>query len=625
MRHDELYFKKAAPEISDAAYDALKREERALEKILSPGVSSADQAAAGSGLGDDRTGAFPTREHREPMLSLEKAYTEAELRAFLTGVQRVLGRDDGVWVVEPKFDGLAISVTYEGGRLVHAVTRGDGQRGDDVTANVLTIDSVPRALPAGCPDVVEIRGEVYMDYAEFARINAERDEAGEEPFAHPRNLAAGTLKQKDPGEVAQRKLSAVFYGLGAWQGSPPVPETQQALHGLIRAWGLPGIVRTVVAANAEDVWAAVEGFGRERAALPFPTDGVVVKIDSRIAQLRLGASDEAPRWAVAYKYPPQRVTTRLTAITLQVGRSGVVTPVAELEPVAIGGTSISRATLHNADEIARRDLRIGDVVYVEKAGEIIPAITGVDLSRRAPDSVAFTFPKNCPSCETTLVRADGEAAERCPNGRCPAQVRRRIEHFASSSGVGINGLGPVLIGKLVNAGKVADVADLYRLKRADGVSANVLAEIERSRRAELGRFIFGLGLPGIGSKGAAELATRYGSLSALAQSEGLDAESRALIAELVALGVDPQLAAGRATGPLFGKTVVLTGTLPKWTRAEATRRIVAAGGRVAGDVSRKTDLVVAGAGAGAKRAEASSLGVEVIDEAELARRLEERD
>ncbi len=612
-RHDELYFKKAAPEISDAEYDTLKREMRALEKTQAQPV------------GDDRSGDFPTYRHREPMLSLGKTYSEAELRAFIDRVQRVLGgRQEMTWVIEPKFDGLAISVTYENGKLVRAVTRGNGLEGDDVTANVLTIAGLPRTLPAGCPDVVEVRGEVYMSYAEYNRINVERAEADEDVFAHPRNLAAGTLKQRDPAEVAKRRLSIVFYGLGAWQGAVAAPVSQQALHAQLRAWRLPGVESFAVASTADEVWAAVELAGRQRASLGFPTDGAVVKIDAVAAQRALGASDEAPHWAVAYKFSPERVTTRLKAITLQVGRTGIVTPVAELEPVKISGTTIARATLHNADEIARRDLRVGDFVYVEKAGEIIPAIAGVDLSRRAPGAVAFGFPQKCPACDTTLVRVEGEAAVRCPNSRCGAQVRRRIEHFASPDGAGIKGLGPVLIETLVTAGKVDSVADLYRLKREDGVSAAVLEEIERSKQVELGLFIFGLGFPDIGRKAAETLAARYGNLDALAEAGGLGEENRALIVELVKLGVTPQAVVAVASGSLAGKTVVLTGTLPTWSRAEATRRIEAAGGKVAGSVNRKTDWVVAGEGAGAKLEDARTLGITVIDEAKLRSLLEEK-
>lgn len=524
-RHDDLYFKRAAPEISDAEYDALKREMRALEK-------NAPQRG-----GDDRSGEFPTYRHRERMTGLEKAYTETELRAFVEKAEKAHGRGGLDWVVEPKFDGLAISVTYEGGRLVRAVTRGDGLEGDDVTANVLVIAGLPKELPAGAPDVVEVRGEIFMGYAGFARINAEREEAGEAPFAHPRNLAAGTVKLKDPGEVAKRGLSVVFYGLGAWEGAATRPETQRALHALFKAWGLPGI-EPPAAIKAEEVWAAVEAFGRGRAKLAYPTDGVVVKIDAVSVQRELGAGEEAPRWAVAYKFPPDRVTTRLRAITLQVGRTGVVTPVAELEPVKIGGSVITRATLHNAEEIARRDLRIGDYVFVEKAGEIIPAITGVDKERRTPAVVKYELPAACGECGAAYVREG--AAVRCPKARCPAQVRKRVEFFASRSGAGIGGLGPALIERLVADKKIGGVADIYRLRSEDGVSDRVLVEIERSKRVELERFITGLGFPGVGRKRAEELALKYGDLAALGDAQELSAEGRALAAELAALGVNPR-------------------------------------------------------------------------------------
>ncbi|MDF3059116.1 MAG: ligase, NAD-dependent [Rariglobus sp.] len=524
-RHDELYFKKNAPEISDAEYDALKQELRSLEKN------------AVAAVGDDRTGAFPTRAHREPMLSLEKAYTEAELRAFMETAGRTLRREELAWVIEPKFDGLAISLVYEERKLVAAVTRGNGQEGDDVIANVLTIGGISRELPADAPGFVEVRGEVFMEHAEFARINAERTEAGEEPFAHPRNLAAGTLKTIGAGEAARRRLSAVFYGVGAWDAGTKAPLSQEALQGLLKSWGLPA-VESVTAVNADGVWAAVEAFGRARGSLAFPTDGVVVKVNAWAAQRELGTGDVAPRWAIAYKFAPERVATRLRAITLQVGRTGTITPVAELEPVKVGGSTVARATLHNADEIVRRDLRVGDWVYVEKAGEVIPAITGVDLDRRETGAVVFEFPVACAECGTRFVREG--ATVRCPNARCAAQVRKRVEFFASRAGVGIGGFGPALIGKLSTAGKLGSVADIYRLTREGGISEPVLAEIERSRTVELPRLITGLGFASVGRKGAGLLAEKYGSLPALAEADELGSEDRALVVELISLGVNPR-------------------------------------------------------------------------------------
>lgn len=513
-RHDELYFKKAAPEISDADYDALKRELRALEK------------GAAQPVGDDRGGLWPVAWHRAPMLSLEKAYSKAELRAFIDRVERTLRREEVAWVLEPKFDGLAISVTYEDGKLSRAVTRGNGAEGDDVTANFLKIAGVPRELPAGVPELVEVRGEIFMDWAEFRRINAEREAASEEPLAHPRNAAAGTIKSKDADEVARRKLSVVFYATGAWEGVAKPPETQAALHALMKTWGLPGV--DAVAVKSGEAWEAVEAFGRGREGLPYPVDGVVLKVNSFADQRELGLGEEAPRWAVAYKFPPERVSTRVKAITLQVGRTGVVTPVAELEPVRVGGTLVARATLHNADEIARRDVRVGDYVFLEKAGEVIPAITGVDVSRRGEGVEAFVFPEACAECGTGLVKEG--AAVRCPNAECAAQVRKRVEFFASREGVGIRGLGPALIGRLVAEGKVKGVADVYRLTQED-VSARVWTEIERSRTAELERVLAGLG---VGKKRAAELMAKHGDLRAMAEEAG--AEARAL----VELGVNPR-------------------------------------------------------------------------------------
>jgi DNA ligase (NAD+) len=663
-RHDELYFKRSAPEISDAAYDRLKRELAALEQAFPEAARTMSSAGRGV-LGDDRSGLFPTYRHRERMRSLAKTYTEAELRDFHARLAGQFGRDDLAFVVEPKFDGLAISVTFEHGRLVRAVTRGDGAEGDEVTANVRAIRTLPSELaplaPDGSrnplPDLVELRGEVYLDYAEFRRINAVREADGEEPFAHPRNLAAGTLKSLDPALVASRRLSIVFYGWGAWEGAGR-PESQQAWHARVRAWGLPGVEWVRLARGAGESWAAVQALRRERGRLPFPTDGAVVKLDDTTLQRAAGASEEAPHWAVACKFPPERVATRLRGITLQVGRTGVLAPVAELDPVSLGGSTIARASLHNAEDIARHDLRIGDFVFVEKAGEIIPVVAGVDLSRRSPDARPFVFPEKCPVCATPTVRLAGEAAVRCPNELCEAQVRRRIEHFASKAGVGIDGLGEATIASLVAAGQVRGVADLYRLQRADLIAAGaggdrgaarLLAAIVASKRAELWRVIHGLGIPQVGPATARALARHFGGLAPLAsarredffiaggeQIEGVGKSvteavlaylaqpaHQALLGDLMALGVpSPVAAAPGLAGPLVGKTVVLTGSLPTLTRAEATARLTAAGAHVAGSVSRKTDLVVAGEGAGAKLDEARELGVRVIAEAELLRLLE---
>ena len=666
-RHDELYFKKATPEISDAEYDRLKRELIEWEKANPEG--SRDTTGLAPPLGDDRSGLFPTYRHRERMLSLGKSYAESELRAFDSRLSHQLGHGDLEYMVEPKFDGLAISVTYEKGRLLRAVTRGDGVEGDDVTANALTIKTLPRELSRKAredtlnpvPDVIELRGEIYLSYAEFGRINREREEAGEEPYAHPRNLAAGTLKLLDPREVAQRRLEIVFYGWGACEPAGAEPQSQAALLAQLRAWGLPTIEAPRLVRGADAMWQAVQAFGRERKSLPFPIDGAVVKLNSVIAREQLGATEHAPNWAMAYKFQPDQAVTQLRGITIQVGRTGVLTPVAELEPVQLSGSTIARATLHNRDEIQRRDIRVGDYVQLEKAGEIIPMITDVVLARRPATATRYVFPENCPACRTVVVREAGEAAVRCPNGSCPEQVRRRLGYFASKACVDISGLGPATIDALVDQELVKSVADLYRLKRADLLSVrgvgeksadNLLAEIDRSRSAELWRYINGLSIPQVGTITARMLAVRFGSLTELAQCSraelisvsggtqaGLGAataesvlaffarsENRVIVAALLDGGVRP--VAGRkdpvTRSGMAGKIFVLTGTLPNLTRAEATKRIVAAGGRVADSVTSKTDYVVVGVAAGAKLIAARNLGIPLIDETELMRILREQ-
>jgi len=524
--HDELYFRQATPEISDADYDRLKRELAVLERAQPERTQPAP-------VGDDRSGRFPTQAHRERMLSLDKAYSEREWRDFHARVVQRLGRPDAAFVLEPKYDGVAISLVYEHGRLVRAITRGNGSEGDDVTANVRMIRSLPATFrsmdngsaPNPMPDLVELRGEVYVGDGEFARINAAREAAGEEPFAHPRNLAAGTLKSLDPVEVAARQLSVVVYTWGAWVGAG-MPASQQAFHAVVHAWGLPGVARFRVINSADEGWAAIRDFQRTRQTLGFPVDGVVLKLDDAGLREKLGASEQAPRWAVAYKYEPERAVAQIRAITIQVGRTGLLTPVAEFEPVVLAGTRVTRATLHNRAAIARRDVRVGDFVEIEKAGEIIPAVVAVQLERRPPDTKPFEFPGRCPSCGDPVTSKPGEIALRCLNAVCPGQRQRRLEHFASAAAVDIAGLGPGTIAALIREGLVATPSDLYRLKPEDleavkGLgdvrARQLLAEIDRSRRSELWRFIYGLGIPQIGPVNARRLAETCGSLANLAR------------------------------------------------------------------------------------------------------------
>ena len=638
-RHDELYHRKTAPEIGDAEYDRLKQRLSSLEQRY-PDAAKAEAPLAE--MGDDRSGLFQSHRHRVPMQSLEKAYAITDLQAFDARLVKTLGRSDLEYVIEPKYDGLAISVTYEKGKLVRAVTRGNGLEGDDITANVRQIAGLSGELRmtngVAVPDRIELRGEIFVPNAEFERVNTEREQAGEPRFANPRNLAAGTVRQLDGREVARRGLAIVFFGIGECVPASTRPATLRDLQAAIRAWGLPAIGGIRLAHGVGEMMQAIDELGEARSTLPFATDGAVIKLNSMAKQREVGVGESAPRWAIAYKFAPERVETVLRAITLQVGRTGVLTPVAELTPVEVGGSKVTRATLHNREEIARKDLRVGDSVYVEKAGEVIPAIVGVNLARRPVDAKPFVFPATCPECYTALTRNEADVTVRCPNFDCPAQVRRRVEHFASKACMDIDGLGPAMVEALVANGWVKDLPDLYRLQRADLLTLGknneksvdrLLAAIEKSKRAELWRVIHGMGLAQVGASTAKDLARQCGSLAGLAEHGGnaaavlLEPRCQGLIAALIAVGLEPRDdALGKA--PLAGKTFVLTGALPGLTRADAIGRIERAGGKVSGAVTRTTDFVVVGAEPGAKLAQARELGIAVLDEAELRAMLGEK-
>jgi DNA ligase (NAD+) len=544
-RHDELYYKKAAPEISDTAYDALKRELRELE-AAHPELATADSPTRR--VDDDaRDAFFRHHPHRAPMLSLDNTYTETDIRAFDQRVRKQLAAHATPaappalrYTVEPKIDGAGISLIYERGKLVRVLTRGDGSGGDDIIANTRAISELPQQLRddgGGLPEFIEIRGEIYMAFADFERINEQRAAAGQPPFANPRNLAAGTMKLHDSAEVANRALHIFVYGVGVCEPGADMrapPATQRDLLERLRAWGLPVIEKYWHADTPGALAAAIAELSALRANLAYPIDGAVVKVDDFASQQILGSHATAPRWAVAYKYTPKSVETRVRTITLQVGRTGALTPVAELDPVAFAGSKISRVTLHNTQELLRKDVRVGDVVVIEKAGDIIPEIARVNTGVRAAGAAApapFALPENCPECAATLVVENDTADHallRCPNHDCPAQVKARIAYFASKACVNIAGLGDSTVGKLVSRGLVRDAAGLYdltprQISTLDGFgrksAARLHAAIATSRRAELWRVLVGLGMPDVAASRAKTLAKNFDSLAALASAD----------------------------------------------------------------------------------------------------------
>jgi DNA ligase (NAD+) len=532
--NDELYFKKAAPEISDEAYDRLKRELAELERSVGIDPETREN------VGDDRSGRFPAWKHGERMLSLEKVYSEAELKAFVKRAMAEAGADVA-WVLEPKYDGLAVSATYEHGRLVRLATRGNGIEGDDVTANAGAIASLPARLGGeNWPARIELRGEVYVKFNDFERVNAERAAAGETTFANPRALAAGSLKLIDPGEVAERGLAVVFYGWGQVEPVSATPASQVMFHAQVKAWGLPGVDWVGREEKVDALYDVVRVFGGGRRQLAYPIDGVVLKMDDVLSRSRLGVTEHAPRWAVAYKFAPERVATRLKAITVQVGRTGLLTPVAELEPVVLGGSSIARATLHNEDEIAGRDIRVGDVVFLEKTGEVIPAIVGVDRSQRPAGSAPYLFPADCPVCGAAVViRNDDGGLRYCPNKGCSAQVIGRLKHFFGAQGIALDGFGAATIEAAVKTGIVHTPADVFRMTRDEwlalpgvgGKTADRLVRsVEAAKHAEPWRLINGLGIPRVGGATARVLAAKFRSL------DGLAAASRPELAAVSGIG-----------------------------------------------------------------------------------------
>ena len=662
-RHDHAYYVLDAPTIPDAEYDRLFRELQAIERAY-PALRSADSPT--QRVGGKALAQFATVRHRVPMLSIStETDTEASgAFAFDARVRRALGLDEDdaavAYAAELKFDGLAISLRYEDGVLVQAATRGDGETGEDVTSNVRTVKAIPLRLLGEAPPVLEVRGEIYLRRDDFERLNARQAEAGEKIFVNPRNAAAGSIRQLDPGIAARRPLSFYAYGLGEVAGWT-LPATHTEVLDALAAFGLPVCGHRAQVRGAEGLAAFHARIGALRDTLPFDIDGVVYKVDALALQQQLGFVTREPRWAVAHKYPAQEAVTLLRDIEVQVGRTGALTPVARLEPIFVGGVTVTNATLHNQDEIDRKDVRIGDWVIVRRAGDVIPEVVAPILERRGDELPRFVlldrFP-TCPVCGSHVVRGEDEAVARCTGGLfCPAQRKQALLHFAGRRAMDIEGLGDKLVDQLVDAAIVKTPVDLYRLgvlalanleRMGEKSAQNLLMAIEKSRGTTLARFIFSLGIRNVGEATARDLARHFGNLDALVAADAdalqqvpdvgpivaqciaeffAEPHNREVIEQLRAAGVhwaegEPQ---GTVAGALAGKTFVLTGTLPTLSRDEAKARIEARGGKVAGSVSKKTHYVVAGAEAGSKLDKAQALGLAILDEDGLRVLLNETD
>jgi len=666
-RHNRLYYVEAAPEISDHEFDLLLSRLKALEE-KHPELVTPDSPTRR--VGGEPIEGFRTVAHTRRMYSIDNTYRREDLLAWHDRVVKGLGPGGGLfdeaidYVAEPKIDGVAVSLRYENGHLVSALSRGDGQRGDEITHNIRTIRAIPLTLavdktlqkdhpteiPKQIPGVLEVRGEVFMTRKEFDRINRHRTAAGDDLYANPRNVTAGTLKQLDPREVAKRRLGFIAHGHGEIEPNPF--KNYSGFLAAIRAWGVPTNPKTRTCSGIKEAWEFIEGFRAEREKLGYEVDGVVVKVDGQAQQEQLGNTSKSPRWCIAYKYAAQRAVTTLKAITWQVGKGGTLTPVAELEPVLLAGTTVKRAGLHNIDEIRRKDVREGDRVVVEKAGEIIPQVVGVVVGDRPRGSKATNPPGRCPSCGDPPVREEGEAAIRCVNPQCPAQLRERLRWFAARGQMDIEGLGDKAIHQLADVGLLRSYADIYRLdqhreallgleRMAAKKVENLLKGVEDSKARGLARLLGGLGIRHVGTRAAQILAEHFGAIDRLAGASEeelaaipeigpITAQSvhwffhhhggKEVIQDLRSLGVDmtgpfnPRV----PVNPLFaGKKIVLTGTLESLDRHALKEKLQSLGAKIVSSVSGKTDLVIAGASPGSKLDKAKQLGVEVWDEKRL--------
>jgi len=641
--HDKLYYDQASPEITDFEYDRLYRELKDLEEEY-PALQTKDSPT--QKVSESTGKHFKTVAHRVPMLSLDNTYSMEELKEFDERVQKGLGGEKYQYVCELKIDGVSIELIYEKGELTHAVTRGDGEKGDDVFENIRNLKGLPNKLKGGqIPDRVEIRGEVFFDRKDFEAINEEREAADLPLFANPRNTAAGTLKTIDPAEAAKKPLRILLYYVFS-PGKLPFDTQEDSLEWL-KKMGFPEDRHYRLCKNIDQVHAYCEEYQSKREKIGFDCDGVVLKIDQFKQREKLGETSKIPRWAIAFKFAAQKAETTLKAITLQVGRTGAITPVAELEPVLLEGTTVSRATLHNEDEIKRKDLRVGDRVLVEKGGLVIPKVLQSYPEKRKGSEKVFRMPTTCPVCGSKLEREEGEAAWRCENVACEAQVERRIQHFCSRDALDIRGAGPAVVKQLLNEKLIADYADLFALKQSDVAelerkaeksAQNLIGQIEDSRKRTLGRLLFGLGIRHVGVHVAEILATRYKDLWALsgASEEELTAidgigpivahsievffansANTKILKKLEKSGVNlKRLKEEEPSGeqPFLGKTFVFTGELKGYTRSEAEGIAKKLGAKASGSVSKLTSYVVAGEAAGSKLKKAKELGVEILTE-----------
>ena len=648
--HNYRYHALDDPEIPDAEYDRLMRELEALE-TAHPELHHPDSPTRR--VGAPPLSAFAEVEHATPMLSLGNAFGEGELRDFDRRVRERLEVEEVEYALEPKLDGLAASLVYVGGRLRRGATRGDGERGEDVTANLRTIPAVPLHLRGeGHPRMLEVRGEVFMTRSGFEGLNAGQRAAGEKVYANPRNAAAGGLRQLDPAITRTRPLTVQFHGVGRIEGHPAFETHREMMQGL-RQWGFPVSRELAVVRGVEGCLSFYEDIGRRRDALDFDIDGIVVKVNRLDQQRALGALSRAPRWAVACKFPAQEELTVVRGIDVQVGRTGTLTPVARLEAVRVAGVTVTNATLHNQDELDRKDVRVGDTVIVRRAGDVIPEVVRVLPERRPAGAPPFELPRECPVCGAPALRSEGESAVRCSAGlSCPAQRKQAILHFASRRALDIEGLGDKLVDQLVEQGMVQHVVDLYGLeaepvaaleRMAEKSAANLIDALERSRRTTLPRFLYGLGIRDVGEATAAALARHFGDLAPLleASEEALqevpdvgpvvaanlraflaNEKNRELVQRLSAILSWPALPRD-AAAPLAGRTLVITGTLATMGRSEAKERLQALGAKVAGSVSKNSDYVIAGEAAGSKLDKARRLGVPVLGEDAFRRLLED--